>query len=90
MINTLGPDLFSAADFKALDDLVVDLRNADGAGVRTKLADVNSINDRSSIPRINGWATGRNRISALVIGETTLRIDELLIREDDPTMQGGH
>ena len=83
-INTLGPDLFSAADFKALDDLVVDLRNADGAGVRTKLADVNSINDRL----INSYGSMAGRLAAIesqrsVIGETTLRIDELLIREDD-------
>ena len=83
-INTLGPDLFSAADFKALDDLVVDLRNADGAGVRTKLADVNSINDRL----INSYGSMAGRLAAiesqrLVIDETTLRIDELLIREDD-------
>ena len=83
-INTLGPDLFSAADFKALDDLVVDLRNADGAGVRTKLADVNSINDRL----INSYGSMAGRLAAIesqrsVIDETTLRIDELLIREDD-------
>ena len=83
-INTLGPDLFSAADFKALDDLVVDLRNADGAGVRTKLADVNSINDRL----INSYGSMAGRLAAVesqrsVIAETTLRIDELLIREDD-------
>ena len=83
-INTLGPDLFSAADFKALDDLVVDLRNADGAGVRTKLADVNSINDRL----INSYGSMAGRLAAVesqrsVIDETTLRIDELLIREDD-------
>ena len=83
-INTLGPDLFSAADFKALDDLVVDLRNADGAGVRNKLADVNSINDRL----INSYGTMAGRLAAIesqrsVIDETSLRIDELLIREDD-------
>ena len=83
-INTLGPDLFSAADFKALDDLVIDLRNADGAGVRTKLADVNSINDRL----INSYGSMAGRLAAIesqrsVIDETTLRIDELLIREDD-------
>ena len=83
-INTLGPDLFSAADFKALDDLVVDLRNADGAGVRSKLADVNSINDRL----INSYGSMAGRLAAIesqrsVIDETTLRIDELLIREDD-------
>ncbi|MBU03227.1 MAG: flagellar hook-associated protein 3 [Halieaceae bacterium] len=83
-INTLGPDLFSAADFKALDDLVVDLRNADGAGVRNKLADVNSINDRL----INSYGSMAGRLAAIesqrsVIDETSLRIDELLIREDD-------
>lgn len=83
-INTLGPDLFSAADFKALDDLVVDLRSAKGAGVRTKLANVNSINDRL----INSYGAMAGRLAAIesqrsVIDETTLRIDELLIREDD-------
>ena len=83
-INTLGPDLFSAADFKALDDLVADLRNANGAGVRTKLANVNSINDRL----INSYGSMAGRLAAIesqrsVIDETTLRIDELLIREDD-------
>jgi flagellar hook-associated protein 3 FlgL len=83
-INTLGPDLFSAADFAALDDLVTDLRAADGDGVRTKLANVNSINDRL----INSYGAMAGRLAAIesqrsVIDETTLRIDELLIREDD-------
>ena len=83
-INTLGPDLFSAADFAALDDLVTDLRAADGDGVRTKLANVNSINDRL----INSYGAMAGRLAAIesqrsVIDETTLRIDELLLREDD-------
>ncbi|MAI95039.1 MAG: flagellar hook-associated protein 3 [Halieaceae bacterium] len=83
-VNTLGPDLFSAADFKALDDLVADLRSGNGAGVRTKLADVTSISDRL----INSYGAMAGRLAAMesqrsVIDETTLRIDELLIREDD-------
>jgi flagellar hook-associated protein 3 FlgL len=83
-INTLGPDLFSAADFKALDDLVADLRSGNGAGVRTKLANVSSISDRL----VNSYGAMAGRLAAMesqrsVIDETTLRIDELLIREDD-------
>ena len=83
-INTLGPDLFSAADFAALDGLVTDLRAADGAGVRTKLANVSSISDRL----VNSYGAMAGRLAAMesqrsVIDETTLRIDELLIREDD-------
>jgi flagellar hook-associated protein 3 FlgL len=83
-INTLGPELFSAADFAALDDLVTDLRANDGAGVRTRLDSVNSINDRL----INSYGAMAGRLAAIesqrnVIEETTLRIDELLIREND-------
>ena len=83
-INTLGPELFSAADFAALDDLVADLRANDGAGVRTRLDNVNTINDRL----INSYGAMAGRLAAMesqrnVIDETTLRIDELLIREND-------
>ena len=83
-INTLGPELFSEADFAALDDLVTDLRANDGAGVRTRLDNVNSINDRL----INSYGAMAGRLAAMesqrnVIDETTLRIDELLIREND-------
>jgi flagellar hook-associated protein 3 FlgL len=83
-INTLGPELFSEADFAALDDLVADLRANDGAGVRTRLDSVNSINDRL----INSYGAMAGRLAAMesqrnVIDETTLRIDELLIREND-------
>jgi len=83
-VNTLGPDLFSAADFKALDDLVADLRSGNGTGVRTKLDNVNSISDRL----VNSYGAMAGRLAAMesqrsVIDETTLRIDELLIREDD-------
>jgi len=83
-INTLGPELFSAADFAALDDLVADLRANNGAGVRTRLDNVNSINDRL----INSYGAMAGRLAAMesqrnVIDETTLRIDELLIREND-------
>ena len=83
-INTLGPELFSAADFAALDDLVTDLRANDGAGVRTRLDNVNTINDRL----INSYGAMAGRLAAMesqrnVIEETTLRIDELLIREND-------
>ena len=83
-INTLGPELFSAADFAALDDLVADLRANNGAGVRTRLDNVNSINDRL----INSYGAMAGRLAAMesqrnVIDETSLRIDELLIREND-------
>jgi len=83
-INTLGPELFSEADFAALDDLVADLRANDGAGVRTRLDNVNTINDRL----INSYGAMAGRLAAMesqrnVIDETTLRIDELLIREND-------
>ncbi|MDA0650716.1 MAG: flagellar hook-associated protein FlgL [Proteobacteria bacterium] len=83
-INTLGTELFSAADFAALDDLVADLRANNGAGVRTRLDNVNSINDRL----INSYGAMAGRLAAMesqrnVIDETTLRIDELLIREND-------
>ena len=83
-INTLGPELFSEVDFAALDDLVTDLRANDGAGVRTRLDSVNTINDRL----INSYGAMAGRLAAMesqrnVIEETTLRIDELLIREND-------
>ncbi len=83
-INTLGPDLFSPADFAALDDLVSDLRANDGAGVKARVANVNDISDRL----INSYGAMAGRLAAIesqrtVIDETTLRIDELLIREDD-------
>ena len=83
-INTLGPELFSEADFAALDDLVADLRSNNGSGVRTRLDNVNSINDRL----INSYGAMAGRLAAMeaqrnVIDETTLRIVELLIREND-------
>ena len=83
-INTLGPELFSEADVAALDDLVADLRSNNGSGVRTRLDNVNSINDRL----INSYGAMAGRLAAMeaqrnVIDETTLRIDELLIREHD-------
>jgi len=83
-INTLGPELFSEADFAALDDLVADLRANDGAGARTRLDNVNTISDRL----INSYGAMAGRLAAMesqrnVIDETTLRIDELLIREND-------
>ena len=83
-VNTLGPDLFSPADFAALDDLVADLRSNDGAGVKARVANVNDISDRL----INSYGAMAGRLAAIesqrtVIDETTLRIDELLIREDD-------
>ena len=83
-INTLGPDLFSPEDFAALDDLVADLRANDGPGVQGRVANVNDITDRL----INSYGAMAGRLAAIesqrtVIDETTLRIDELLIREDD-------
>ena len=83
-INTLGPELFSEADFAALDDLVADLRANDGTAARTRLDNVNTISDRL----INSYGAMAGRLAAMesqrnVIDETTLRIDELLIREND-------
>ena len=83
-INTLGPDLFSPADFAALDDLVADLRANDGVGVQARVSSINDISDRL----INSYGAMAGRLAAIesqrtVIDETTLRIDELLIREDD-------
>ena len=83
-INTLGPDLFSPDDFAALDDLVADLRANNGSGVKARVTNVNDINDRL----INSYGAMAGRLAAIesqrtVIDETTLRIDELLIREDD-------
>ncbi|MCH1610318.1 MAG: flagellar hook-associated protein FlgL [Luminiphilus sp.] len=83
-INTLGPDLFSPEDFAALDDLVADLRANDGPSVQGRVANVNDITDRL----INSYGAMAGRLAAIesqrtVIDETTLRIDELLIREDD-------
>ncbi len=83
-INTLGPDLFSPADFAALDDLVADLRANDGVGVQARVSNINDISDRL----INSYGAMAGRLAAIesqrtVIDETTLRIDELLIREDD-------
>ena len=83
-INTIGPELFSTADFAALDQLVADLKANDGSGIRTGLGNVEGISDRL----ISSYGAMAGRVAAIesqrsVIEETTLRIEELLLREDD-------
>ena len=83
-INTLGPELFSTADFAALDDLVTKLNADNGAGVRSALATVNGINDKLTV----SYGTMAGRIAEIesqrsIVEDTTFRLDELLMREED-------
>ncbi len=83
-VNTLGPELFSTADFATLDDLVTKLRANNGTGIRSAQTSLNTITDTL----INSYGAMAGRVAAIesqrsVIEETELRIDELLIREDD-------
>ena len=47
-INTIGPELFSTADFAALDDLVTKLNGDNGSGIR---GSISSLNEPSSKTR---------------------------------------
>ena len=83
-VNTLGPELFSSSDFAALDDLVAKLQAGRGADVRAALTTVNAINDRLTI----SYGAMAGRIAEIdsqraVIEDTTFRLDELLMREED-------
>ena len=83
-VNTLGPELFSADDFAALDDLVLGLTTDDGAGIRSSLTTLNPISDRLT----TSYGTMAGRIVSIetqraVTEDTELRLTELLQREDD-------
>ena len=83
-INTLGPELFSADDFAALDDLFLRLTTDDGAGIRSSLTTLNTISDRLT----TSYGTMAGRIVSIetqraVTEDTELRLTELLQREDD-------
>ena len=83
-VNTLGPELFSADDFAALDDLVLGLTTDDGAGIRSSLTTLNTISDRLT----TSYGTMAGRIVSIetqraVTEDTELRLTELLQREDD-------
>ena len=83
-VNTLGPELFSADDFAALDDLVLELTADDGAGIRSSLTTLKTISDRLT----TSYGTMAGRIVSIetqraVTEDTELRLTELLQREDD-------
>mgnify|MGYP001205846686 FL=1 len=83
-INTIGPELFSTADFAALDDLVTKLNADNGSGVRSAISAVETINNKLTV----SYGTMASRVAAIesqrtIIEDTELRIDELLLREDD-------
>ena len=83
-VNTLGPELFSADDFAALDDLVLGLTTDDGAGIRSSLTTLNTISDRltTSYGTMAGGIVSIETQRA-VTEDTELRLTELLQREDD-------
>ena len=83
-INTIGPELFSTADFAALDDLVVKLNSDNGNGIRGSISKVEAISNKLTV----SYGTMASRVAAIesqrtIIEDTELRIDELLLREDD-------
>ena len=83
-INTIGPELFSTADFAALDDLVTKLNADNGSGIRSAISAVETINNKLTV----SYGTMASRVAAIesqrtIIEDTELRIDELLLREDD-------
>ena len=83
-INTLGHEMFSTADFAALDTLVTKLKANDGTAVRTQLGNVNTISDKLAV----AYGAMAGRVQAieshrLVIEETELRLDQLLMQESD-------
>ncbi len=83
-INTIGPELFSTADFAALDDLVIKLNADNGSGIRSAISAVEAISNRLTV----SYGTMASRVAAIesqrtIIEDTELRIDELLLREDD-------
>ena len=83
-INTIGPELFSTADFAALDDLVTKLTGDNGSGIRSSISKVEAISNKLTV----SYGTMASRVAAIesqrtIIEDTELRIDELLLREDD-------
>ena len=83
-INTIGPELFSTADFAALDDLVTKLNSDNGSGIRGSISEVEAISNKLTV----SYGTMASRVAAIesqrtIIEDTELRIDELLVREDD-------
>lgn len=83
-INTIGPELFSTADFAALDDLVAKLNSDNGSGIRGSISEVDAISNKLTV----SYGTMASRVAAIesqrtIIEDTELRIDELLLREDD-------
>lgn len=83
-INTLGPEVFSTADFAALDNLVSKLTADDGNGIRESLTSLNQISDKLTTT----YGTMAGRFSAIesqrvIIEDTELRLEELLLREED-------
>ena len=83
-INTIGPELFSTADFAALDDLVTKLNGDNGSGIRGSISKVEAISNKLTV----SYGTMASRVAAIesqrtIIEDTELRIDELLLREDD-------
>ena len=83
-INTIGPELFSTADFAALDDLVTKLNADNGSGIRSAISAVEAINNKLTV----SYGTMASRVADIesqrtIIEDTELRIDELLLREDD-------
>ena len=83
-INTIGPELFATADFAALDDLVTQLNSDNGSGIRGAISKVETISNKLTV----SYGTMASRVAAIesqrtIIEDTELRIDELLLREDD-------
>jgi flagellar hook-associated protein 3 FlgL len=83
-VNTIGPELFTSADFATLDDLVAKLVADDGDGVRSAIGGLHAIHDKLTV----SYGTMAGRVSEIesqraIIEDTQLRLDELLMREDD-------
>ena len=77
-------DRFSTADFAALDDLVAKLNSDNGSGIRGSISEVEAISNKLTV----SYGTMASRVAAIesqrtIIEDTELRIDELLLREDD-------
>jgi len=83
-INTIGPELFTSADFATLDDMVSKLADDDGDGIRAAIGGLHAIHDKLTV----SYGTMAGRVSEIEsqranIEDTQLRLDELLMREDD-------
>ena len=60
-INTIGPELFSTADFAALDDLVTKLNADNGSGIRSAISAVETINNKLTV----SYGTMASRVAAI-------------------------